>query len=196
MVSILPKLLRVALALFAAAILIPAAQAVTLKPGDIIVVDANSFGGRGGVIKVDPITGVQEVISSAGDLTGGLFSVPRGCAIDAAGQIIVADDNALGGGGLIRVDPTTGSQTAISSGGFFVDPKAVTLDVAGNIIVADAGPSLNSGSVIKVNPTTGAQTLISSGGFFVDPLGVAIDAVGDIVVSPNTTLMVGILAPS
>ena len=37
---------------------------VTLNPGDIIVLDQDAFGGPGGIIKVDPITGTQDIISS------------------------------------------------------------------------------------------------------------------------------------
>lgn len=174
-----------ALAMFAASLILPAAQAATLKPGDIIVVDQSASG----VIKADPVTGAQEVISA-----GGLFVHPRGVAIDGAGNIIVADPGAFGGGGVIKVDPVTGVQTKISSGGFFVTPLDVTLDAAGNIIVADAGVPLDSGSIIKVDPATGAQTVISSGGLFVDPHGVAIDTVGDILVSEHHTT-VGSAAP-
>ncbi|MGH9788108.1 MAG: hypothetical protein ACRD4U_05340 [Candidatus Acidiferrales bacterium] len=148
-------------------------QAGALKAGDIIVVDDNAFDGRGGVIKVDPTTGAQEVISA-----GGMFVAPRGVAIDRSGQIIVAD---LAARAIIRVNPDTAGQTLVSSGGLLLVPLAVALDSGGNIIVADAGGA--SGSLIRVNPSTGEQTLISSGGLFVDPHGVVVAANGEIFVS-------------
>lgn len=155
-------------------------HAATVRAGDIIVVDQSAFGGPGGVIRVDPVTSVQEVVSS-----GGLLVDPRGVAIDSCGDIIVADPSAFGGGGgVIRVDPVTGAQSAISSGGLFVDPLAVTLDAAGNLLVADAGAS-GSGAIIRVDPMTGAQVLVSAGGLFVDPHGVAVDLAGTIIVSEH-----------
>jgi hypothetical protein len=49
-------------------------------------------------------------------------------AIEANGQILVADPTAFGGGGgVIRIDPETGSQTIVSSGGSFVDPIGIAV---------------------------------------------------------------------
>jgi hypothetical protein len=50
-----------------------------LAPGDILAI------GSHGVVKVDPVTGVQTVLSS-----GGLFTNPTGIAVDASGNIFVA----------------------------------------------------------------------------------------------------------
>src|SRR5438445_13429079 len=53
-----------------------------------------------------------------------------------SGDILVADQAAFGGGGgVIRIDPITGAQTAVSSGGFFVDPSSITIEANGNILV-------------------------------------------------------------
>lgn len=137
----------------------------TLDPGDIIV--ANFAGRR--IVKVDPDTGAQTLISS-----GGVFQSPFGIAIDAAGKIIVASD-----AGIISVDPVgapASNQTVISSFGNFINPRGVTIDAFGNIIVADATSDL----LIRVDPRTGTQTIISSGGLIA--LGVAIEASGDIIV--------------
>ncbi len=145
------------------------AKAVTLNRGDILVAAV------GAIIRVDPTTGVQTVISSGVNLVG-----PTGLAMDRAGDILVAD---IGAGAVIRVNPTTGGQTVISSGGFFSFPFDLAIDGAGKILVVDSVAFGGPGGIIRVDPTTGAQTVISSGGNFVDPSGITLDAAGQILVA-------------
>lgn len=151
------------------------AYGVVVDPsGSIILTDKTAFGGSGGVIRVDPLTGLQTLITTGGLLSGD----PHGLVMDAAGQLIVAENLS---GRLVRVDPLTGSQTLISSGGLLNNPNGVALDADGNLIVTtDQGAS---DQVIRVNALTGAQTLISSGGLFVGPRGVSVDAAGNIIVA-------------
>ncbi len=155
--------------------LAPPASAVTLNPGDIIVADVAA-----GIIRVDPVTGDQTLVSS-----GGLFVSPFDVAIDANGDIIVADVAA----GIIRVDPDSGDQTLISSGGLFVGTPGVTIDANGDIIVSGG----TGGGIIRVDPTGdgavpgSAQTEVSSKGLFIDPFGVDIEANGNIIVVETTT---------
>src|SRR5947209_10146928 len=76
---------------------LPSAWAVTLGPSDLIVVD--EYGVR--LLRIDPATGGQTEISSSGGL-----GTPSAVAVDFAGQLIVADQDAEGGhGAIIRVDP-------------------------------------------------------------------------------------------
>src|SRR5262249_9065868 len=56
---------------------------------------------------------------------GGLFDHPFGVAVEASGQIIVA--NGVASAGLVRVDPTTGAQSTLSSGGNFRNPQFVAI---------------------------------------------------------------------
>lgn len=110
-----------------------------------------------------------------------------------AGDIVVADPNAFGGnGGLIDVNPNTGTQTpisnqAISAQSLFRDPSSVALDSDGTLVVADPNAFGGSGGLIQVDPDTGQQTplsnnSISSPGFFADPLGVAVAHSGKLLV--------------
>ena len=175
---------------------VPSALAVTLEPGDLIVADVNgAFGGYGGsspsgsgrIIKVDPDTGAQTIISS-----GNLLDAPWGVAIDANGNIIVVDKAYPGGGGtgisgqIIEVNPYNGDQTVISEDGLFVNPGGVAIDANGNIIVADQLYDTTGddtiGGIIKVDPTTGAQTVVASGGYINGPSDITIDAAGNIYV--------------
>ena len=152
-------------------------SAVTINPGDILVVDGNALGGSGGIFKIDPATGAQTIVSS-----GGFFQEPVGIVIEASGNIVVTDRT----GFVIRVDPATGIQNVLSAGGYFADPFGLALEADGNLLVVDAAYG-GSGAVIRVNPTTGQQTLLTSGGFLDNPYGIAVEANGNIVVADNST---------
>src|SRR5262249_41714206 len=91
--------------------------------GQLLVVDADAFGGAGGVVRIDPATGAQAVVAS-----NGYFVDPQTLALGKGGTIYVADPNAFGGaGGIIAVNPGTGRQTVVSSGGGFVQPVGVAM---------------------------------------------------------------------
>jgi hypothetical protein len=169
-----------AIALVFFALAVSPAVATPLIPGTIVVVDVAAFGGNGGVIGVDPLTGAQTTISS-----GGNFILPVALTLDATGNILVADSDDFGGqGGIIRVDPVTGAKTTVSAGGFFDNPRGIALNTAGTIFIADSGSFFGGpGKVIRVDPVTGAQTVVSSGGNFEFSLALAIDAAGQILVA-------------
>jgi len=135
--------------------------AATLNPGDLVVADPDAFGLAGGIIRVDPTTGAQTVVSS-----GGIFADPTGVAIAANGDIVIVDRARR----VVRVDPTTGTQTIVSSGGRFVDPFRIAIDANGDFLVADVGAR----AIVRVDPTSGDQTIVSAGGSFISPIGLAI----------------------
>jgi hemolysin type calcium-binding protein len=184
-----------ALALGVLALGFPAEAAAA--PGDILVADYNAFGGTGGVIRVNPATGARTTVSENTMPAGGpSFVEPVGVALEANGDILVADIHAFGGtGGVIRVNPATGARTTVSSntmpGGapLFADPLGIALEANGDILVADVGAFGGTGGVIRVNPATGARTTVSSntmpagGPSFLDPAGIALAANGDILVA-------------
>ncbi|MGD1043109.1 MAG: hypothetical protein ABR913_08630 [Sedimentisphaerales bacterium] len=76
------------------------------------------------------------------------------------GDIIVSDITA---NQIIKVDPTTGAHTVISSGGLLNDPWAVAVDRNKNIYVATINNTSNS--IIKINSATKEQALLTSGGY-------------------------------
>ena len=154
-------------------------------PGDILVADANAFGGQGAIFRVDPATGAQTTVSSKGILLN-----PTGLALTPSGDILVADQNADGDtGAVIRVDPASGTQTIVSSRGYFSDPSGIALAPDGALLVTDPKAFGGTGGVIKVDPTTGAQTPLSHNAAppgepaFADPFGIAPTAGGDILVA-------------
>jgi sugar lactone lactonase YvrE len=159
----------------------PYANGLTLNPGDILVSDYEAFGGGGGVLRVDPVTGAQTVVSS-----GGNFVEPIRIAISPIGDIFIFDQ-AREVAAVIRVDPQTGVQTVVSSGGYFAEPTGIKIDPNGSILVVDPfafpGAGVDGGAMIRVNPMTGAQTVVSSGGSFYRPDGIAVAPNGDIFVA-------------
>ena len=159
---------------------VPVSAQSQLVSGDIYLVDSSAPTAKGGVYKVDPITGQPTVISSAGN-----FEEPIGIAITADGSLLVGDHQALGGSGaIIRVNPANGAQTIVSSGGSFVDPRGLAIAANGDIFVADSDAFNYYGGVIKVNPATGQQTAVyTSTDQNAGPVDVAIAANGDLLVS-------------
>ena len=176
--------------LVASGLAVPAsADAVSLRPGDILVTDL----ARDAVIRVDPATGQQALVSNNIVSDTGLIDIPLGIALDAGGSILVADADA--GGAVIRVNPTTGQQTLVSNAAvntgpdLFSDPAGIALDAQGRILIADLSASGGPGGVIRVNPSSGQQTLVSDNvittgtGLFDDPGGIALDGQGRILVA-------------
>src|SRR5262249_26102014 len=104
---------------------------------------------------------------------GHLFS-PEGIAVAADGDLIVTDN---GTATLLRINPRTGIQTAISSG--FDTPDGVALAANGDVYVSDFGAK----DIIRVDRTTGAQSILSSGGAFANPYAIAVAANGDLFVT-------------
>ena len=167
-----------------------AAFAVTLSPGDIIIADLSTIDsgcapspGCGGLIKVDPTTGVQTAIAS-----GGFFFNPFDVEMDANGDLIVAEPNGNGGcpafgcGAIFRVDPSNGDQFLISSLGDFFDPLSIEIDANGDFIVLDMNAFPFLGALFNITPAD-VRTTITSGGFFGQPQDLAIESDGNFVIA-------------
>ena len=165
--------------------------------GDLLVAEQSIVAGPAvpSVISVDRATGTRTLISSNTSPAGGpSFGNPSGIALDANGDILVADMTASGAGAIIRVNPTTGARTLVSAngapaGGPRLDGP-MDLDIApnGDIYVANTFGT----NVIRVDPTTGARTLISANGnpgggnAFGWPWSLTIDPAGNILVADTT----------
>ena len=108
-------------------------QALVVKGDDLYVTDVADPGGNFGVgriIHINARTGDQTVLSEGGLLVG-----PVGIGFDDKGALIVGDpytvnrdSHDLYDGGIIRIDPRTGTQTLIARGrGSFVNPRGVVI---------------------------------------------------------------------
>ena len=146
----------------------------------------------GAVIRVDPLTGRQSLVSS-----GGEFFDPAGLAVAPDGQIYVVDNRAPDNdGAVIRVDPHTGAQTLVTersseAGRRELDlPFGIAIESDGNLVVSNRVLPNElplvcrvAGKVVRVNPLTGDQTRVSSDDRLAWPLGLAVRPDGDIVVA-------------
>jgi hypothetical protein len=196
--------LVLSLALLAASLAPASAGGVTLRPGDIIIADQDAFGGfDGGIIRVDPLTGRQTAVSSNEISSADLFQDPMNLAFDSRGRILVVEldggGDLSGDGGVIRVDPATGQQTAVSNtaintgADLFDEPTGIAVERGGRILVADDNSQGlgDTGALIAVNPSSGQQTAVSNNtisppDLFADPKGLEIDSAGrPLVVDPE-----------
>jgi streptogramin lyase len=66
-----------------------------------------------GIFRIDPAGGTSTLVTSA-------LSQPWGITIEASGEILVTNDDAL-----VRVDPVTGEFAIVSSGGDFSSPRGI-----------------------------------------------------------------------
>jgi hypothetical protein len=85
---------------------------LTVAPdGAILVSDKQAFGGSGGIIRVDPVTGIRTTVSENAAPAGGPnFQSPGDIAYDC-GKILVTDQFA---DAVFSVDATTGVRTLVS----------------------------------------------------------------------------------
>jgi DNA-binding beta-propeller fold protein YncE len=125
----------------------------------------------GRVVRVDLVSGEQQLISADGDIAW-----PLGLAVHADGSVVVA--NECGGrGGLIRVELPGGAQSEITSNSgedVLVTPERIAFDPAGALLVSDFSlGSDEDGGIVRVDPETGNQTLVRAGELFNHPLGIA-----------------------
>ena len=114
------------------------AHATFVSPGDILA------GGAEQVVRVDPATGQETVISSGGLLSGGSFFGVVATAIEPSGSVLALVDS----GSVVRVEPATGNQTLVSSGGQLDWPNDLAVEavlmelVASPVFVSRASEEL------------------------------------------------------
>jgi len=126
------------------------------------------------------------------------FNSPAGVAVDAAGNIYVADYGnnlirKITPAGVVSTFAGSGNQGITDGAGTlasFDAPTGITADASGNLYVADAGNNLirkitpaGVVSTIAGSDTTGSVNGIGNAASFYDPLSVAVDGSGNLYVA-------------
>jgi uncharacterized repeat protein (TIGR02543 family) len=141
-----------------------------------------------------------------GTASAALFNTPVGVAVDALGNVLVADlQNAV----IRRISPTgtvstvagqpgvSGYIDGVGTNALFSFPQGLTVDPAGNIIVADQGNRV----IRKISPVSTVTTVAGGGGIggwcidggfqgatFDSPMDVTADLFGNIYVVDGETV--------
>jgi hypothetical protein len=160
---------------------------VTEAPnGQLYVTDLQAFG-TGAIIRVDPNTGQQFLVTQ-----GQLINGPNALAW-VNGLLYVANEGDASGQvhTLVQVDPNSGAQTLITDGsggpGFTV-PTGMAAGPGNTVYVSDEPGGYNGpvpGGVWQVDLSTGQQTLITWGNLINHPVDVAQDQNGNLIVIGN-----------
>ncbi len=179
------------------------------RDGSLLVVDMGAFAidrrqrvADGAVIRVDPATGRQSMLSRGGALVD-----PAGIAIAPGGTVYVVENvGTTGFPGVIRIDPRSGAQTRVAEGGALCNPFGVALEADGGLVVSDYGDlvsaggitvidcPLNAGSLVRVPTDRRAPALLASAGVFGSPFGVAVEPGGRILVANEDAVEAGVFA--
>jgi hypothetical protein len=162
---------------------------IAVEPGGgILVADMVAFPqGKGGVIRVDPVTGARTTLSRNGSPSGApFFDYPTDVAVAPNGDVYVVDDV-----GVLRVDPVTGARTRVSrnlspaGAPTFDNPVYLTIDADGDILVSDLGATER---IIRVDPVTGDRSTVSDNAD--PPGGPSFVVLGDLVADCDDILVV------
>jgi streptogramin lyase len=133
--------------------------------GDLYITDNSA-----GLIRVNPITGVQRFII---ECPAYACNAPIRVAVAANGQLIgVGGSFSPGGDRVVQVDPVTGAMTNLSSGGLLARPIDLGIAANGDVYVLD------NISIIRLRYDAATQrwvqSLVSTGGRFRAPAGIAV----------------------
>jgi sugar lactone lactonase YvrE len=150
--------------------------------GNLYVAD---FGNN--LIRKITVTGVVTTLAGAarsfgsrdGQGANAAFDGPTGVAVDATGNVYVADSRT----GLARKISPTGLVTTLndnSNFGRFEGPSGIAVDGNGNVYVSD-----ETGTVWKIAPSGSVANLLGANGGspFDNPQGLALDSVGNVYVA-------------
>jgi len=158
-----------------------------LPDGNIVVSDEGFTGFVPKVVEVNPNTGARTLISGGGRGSGPALATPESVAVEASGDILVANEGAgtTGATQLLRIDPATGDRVVLSANGTGTGPALTGSSVGlenGVIYLMD-----QNGTIMSVDPVSGDRTLVSGparggGPAFAFPVSMASDSPSSVVV--------------
>jgi len=166
--------------------------------GNIYVADA----GNNLIRKITPagvvttLAGNGTVGSSNGPGTSASFNRPAGAAVDAAGNVYIAD----AGNNLIRKITPNGQVSTFASG--FTNPGGLAIDGVGNVYVVDIGNNqiklITPGGAVSVfagSGSPGSTNGIGTAASFSQPNGIAVDGSGYLYVTDSGNNLVRKITP-
>ena len=163
------------------------------------------------ILKITPAGTLSTLAGSGasgnanGTGTAASFSYPDSVAVDASGNVYVADTNnhmirKISPSGEVTTlagSTTQGSTNATGNLASFRSPSGITTDASGNVYVADGGNNMirkitPTGVVTTVagNGTSGSANGPGSNASFNFPRGIAVDTAGNIFVSDSWNNMI------
>jgi sugar lactone lactonase YvrE len=168
----------------------------TLKPSSGLMLPLAS-----GTVNFPFVTTLAGSLSNTSGSTDGIgtnasFNIPRGVAVDSAGNVYVADNNnhrirKIDTGGVVTTlaGSSAGSANGTGTNAGFTFPSGVAVDSAGNVFVAD---QLNH-RIRRITPegvvttfagsTSGSTDGTGTNASFNTPFGVAVDSAGNVFVA-------------
>ncbi len=145
-------------------------------------------------------TGSPGYSGDGGPANQARLNLPRGIAVDAGGNVYVAD---TGNNQVRRID-ALGTITTVDTGGTLIDPRGVAVDRAGNLYIADTGNHrvrrASPGAPLATIAGNGRCCYSGDGALATDaslnqPWGLAVDANGNVYVADPGNNSVRMLAP-
>jgi sugar lactone lactonase YvrE len=182
--------------------------------GNIYVADYSD-----NLIRKISTTGIVTTLAGSGNIgaingtgTAASFNGPSGLAVDAAGNVYVADSNnnlirKITPAGLVSTFAGTiaavDTSNTVSTEPVFSGPSGVAVDASGNIYVADAGNNrisiVNSAGVVNTfagSGNAGADNGTGTAASFNNPTGVAVDAAGNVYVADFLNNLIRKISPA
>jgi sugar lactone lactonase YvrE len=132
----------------------------------------------GALVRIDPVTQAQSVLSRNATEWGNLFRNPLGVTVEPSGRILLVNQN--GATALVGVNPETGVQDALTANTAtdrLVVPQRAALTPAGDLVVSDFTLDDFEGGLVSVDIPGGTQSLLRQDRrLFNNPLGVTVVA--------------------
>jgi len=171
--------------------------------GNLYIVDSGNAVVRrvtpSGTISTVAGNGSQGYGGDGGPATSAQLSFPRGIAVDASGNLYVAD---FGNGRIRKVSAGT-ITTVAGAGSTSISPQGVAVDSTGNLYIGDYNNTVwkvrPDGTLIRI-AGTGAAGYTGDGGSAAtaqvsDVRGVAVDATGNVYFSDTSNNAIRVLRP-